>query len=38
MVERVNSFSIAQMQSNLGAAVGLDSTGHSVKNVIIYTM
>lgn len=38
MVERVNSFSIAQMQSNLGAAVSLDSTGHSVKNVIIYTM
>lgn len=37
MVERVNSFSIAQMQSNLGAAVSLDSTGHSVKNVIIYT-
>lgn len=38
MVERVNSFSITAMQSNLGAAVSLDSTGHSVKNVIIYTM
>lgn len=38
MVERVNSFSIVPMQSNLGAAVSLDSTGHSVKNVIIYTM